>query len=275
MNLFKKIGIALAAAAALSVLGGVLWAKDRYVVPILMYHNVSAVQGPKVLNNVTPEAFAAQMTYIKNNGYKVVGFDEYIKGITQGKSFGRNTVVIHFDDGYDDNYTQAFPVLKQHGFPAMVFLVSDKIGTPGFLTWDQVREMDKAGFAAGAHTRTHAYLPDVPVEQAREEIAGSKAKIESEVGHPIDYFVYPSGGFTLEIIQVVKESGYKAAGTTNRGRDRLNRDLYELNRIRIKTSDRGFSLWAKLSGYYNLFRKPRYSGPEDKVKDYTNEKGSV
>ncbi len=244
------------------VLGAVFWLRDRYVVPILTYHNVSESRQPsgssyQDLNNVTPSSFAYQMKFLKDRGYQVISFDDLVNGIKDGRVFARNTVVIQFDDGYEDNYTNAFPVLKEHGFPAMVFLVSDLIGTKGYLSWDQVKEMDAHHFKAGAHTRRHAYLPDLDPDQVRDQLAGSKRIIEANLGHGIDYLVYPSGGFNEMTKQIAKESGFKAASTTNRGFDRLNRDLFEIKRIRVKDSDRDFALWAKLSGYYNLFRKSK------------------
>ncbi len=245
------------------VLGGVFWLRDRYVVPIITYHNVAesrlaAGASYQELNNVTPKSFAYQMKFLKDKGYKVISFDELVSGIKAARVFPRNTVVIHFDDGYEDNYTNAFPVLKSYGFPAMVFLVSDLIGVKGeYLTWDQVKEMDAHGFKAGAHTRRHAYLPDLNADQIKDQLAGSKRIIEEKLGHPIDYLVYPSGAFNEMTKQIAKESGFKAAATTNRGFDRSNRDLFEIKRIRIKDTDRGFALWAKLSGYYNLFRKSK------------------
>ncbi len=239
----------------------IFFLRDRYVVPILSYHHVasdfhSSKDFPS-LNNVTAKSFAWQMKFIEKHGYHVISFEDYIDGVKKGHGFARNTVVIQFDDGYEDNYTNAFPVLKSYEFPAMVFVISDTIGTPGFLTWAQIKEMDSQGFKIGAHTRRHAYLPEVPLEVAKEEIFGSKKALEAGVGHPIDYFAYPSGGFTEEVAGLVKQAGYKAAVTTNRGRDKFNRRFFEINRIRIKNTENSLTLWAKLSGYYNFFRRPR------------------
>lgn len=88
-----------------------------------------------------------------------------------------------------------------------------------------------------------------------DEIGGCKKVIEEHIGTPIGYFSYPKGGFTEEVKMLVKKAGYKAACTTNRGLDVLNRNVYELKRISVRNRDASFSLWAKLSGYYNLFRR--------------------
>ena len=256
----RSIKIFLSGLTVLAVLGTLIftfWMRDHYVVPVMTYHHVSDVKSGYSLNNVTPRAFAWQMKFLKKHRYHVIDFDTLVDGLKRGHVFARDTVVIQFDDGYEDNYTNAFPVLKKYRFPAMEFLISDKVGTPGFLTWDQVREMDAQDFKAGAHTRHHVYLPDVSPDVARDEIFGSKKVIEDHLGHRIDYFCYPSGGFTEELEGVVEEAGFKAAVTTNRGKDCLNRDLFALRRVHMKNKDNALVLWAKLSGYYNFFRKSK------------------
>jgi len=247
----------------IGTIGFTFWLRDRYVVPILTYHHVGVPSGKWLLNTVGEKSFDYQMRFMKRHGFKVISFDDLVEGTRKGRLFARNAVVLQFDDGYEDNYQYAFPTLKKYGYPAVEFLISDKVGTPGFLTWEQVKEMEMYDILAGAHTRHHVYLPDVSLINAQEEIAGSKKMIEDHLGHRIDYFCYPSGGFTEEIKRLTKEAGFKAAVTTNRGKDRFNIDLYELDRVHMKNSDDRYSgliLWFKLSGYYNLFRKLRDSG---------------
>ena len=261
MRVVRIILLWLISILIIGSIGFTFWLRDRYVVPILTYHHVGIPSGTKWrLNAVSQSSFEYQMDFMKRHGFQVISFDDLVDGIKKGHQFARNTVVIEFDDGYEDNYTYAFPILKKYGFPAMVFLISDKIGTPGFVTWDQVKEMEKSGVQAGAHTRHHVYLPLVDRTRALDEIAGSKKVIEDHLGHRIDYFAYPSGGFTEDIKKMIQASGYKAAVTTNRGKDRYNVDLYELKRVHMNTTDdqySGLPLWFKLSGYYNLFRQFR------------------
>lgn len=264
MRIFRNFTLALAAVLFIGAIGFTFWVRDRYVVPILMYHHVGVPSSSKWrLNAVSEKSFDFQMDFIKRHGFQVITFDDLVKGIKKGQQFARNTVVIQFDDGYEDNYTYAYPILKKYGFPAIIFLISDKIGAPGFLTWEQVKEMEANNIAIGAHTRHHSYLPSVSLPQAQDEIAGSKKVIEEHVGHTIDYFCYPTGGFTQDIKALVHQAGYLAAVTTNRGKDRFNLDLYELKRVHMNTTDDRYSglvLWFKLSGYYNLFRAMKADG---------------
>ena len=258
MRILRNIFWGIAVVLVIAGIGFTFWVRDRYVVPILMYHHVGVPSGKWRLNTVSEKSFEYQMAFMKRHGFQVISFDDLVDGIKKGRAFTRNNVVIQFDDGYEDNYKYAFPILKKYGFPALVFLVSDKIGEPDFLTWEEMKEMEKSNFLAGAHTRNHAYLPKVPLSQAKDEIVGSKKVIEDHLGHNIDYFAYPTGGFNEDIKNIVKDAGYMAAVTTNRGKDRFNVDMYELKRIRMNSTDDRYSgliLWFKLSGYYNLFRE--------------------
>jgi len=263
MRILKNISLALVSILIIGSIGFTFWVRDRYVVPILTYHHVGIPSGKWRLNTVSEKSFEYQMRFMKRHGFEVISFDDLVEGIKKGHQFARNTVVLQFDDGYEDNYKYAFPILKKYEFPAMVFLISDSIGKPDFLTWDEIKEMEKYNFLAGAHTRHHVYLPRADLDKAKDEIEGSKKVIEDRLGHSINYFCYPSGGFTEDVKRIVKEAGYKAAVTTNRGKDRYNVDLYELKRIHMNNTDDEYSgliLWVKLSGYYNLFRKLKDSG---------------
>ncbi|MCX5681132.1 MAG: polysaccharide deacetylase family protein, partial [Candidatus Omnitrophica bacterium] len=136
-------------------------------------------------------------------------------------------------------------------------IASNFIGKSGYLTWPQIKEMDASGFSFGSHTLSHRYLPDLSDEEQKWEISMSKEVIESHLGHPINNFCYRTGGFNDSIKEQVRKAGYRSACTTNRGYNRLNHDVYELKRIRFSNSDKTpLILWVKLSGYYNLFRKP-------------------
>ncbi|MBF0570279.1 MAG: polysaccharide deacetylase family protein [Candidatus Omnitrophica bacterium] len=263
MRVVRNFLLVLVAIIIIGSIGFSLWLRDRYVVPILTYHHVGVPSCKWRLNTVSEKSFDYQMNFIKRHGFQVISFDSLVRGIKEGHQFSRNTVVIQFDDGYEDNYKYAFPILKKYGFPAMIFLISDIINSPGFLTWDEMKEMEKYDILAGAHTRRHPYLPELDLMRAQDEIVGSKKVIEDHLGHSIDYFAYPTGGFTKEVKGLVQKAGYKAAVTTNRGKNKFNMDLYEIKRIHMNNTDDQYSgivLWFKLSGYYNLFRHSRKCG---------------
>jgi len=241
----------------LLAIGGVfgLWLSDRHVVPIMMYHSVN-YETQKNVNTVHPQNFARHLEFLKKNHYQVISLPELVQAIAAHKPLPRKSVVITFDDGYEDNYTHAFPLLKRFGFPATIFLIADEIGKAGYLTLEQIKEMEKAGVTIGAHTRTHAYLPELSVDRQLEEVTGSKKILEKKLGHPVEHFAYPNGGFSEQIKILVREAGFKAACATNRGYDRLNQDRYELKRIRFgDEDDSDIILFTKLSGFYTTFKK--------------------
>jgi peptidoglycan/xylan/chitin deacetylase (PgdA/CDA1 family) len=223
-----------------------------------MYHYVNN-SGSSL--SVTPEAFEKQMKYLRDHNYHVISLDAFVDGKRSGRKFAHNTVVITFDDGQRDNYTNAFPVLKEYDMPATIFLITQSIGQrDSFLTWEQVKEMSADGLIDfGAHTQHNVYLPDADMETITAEVTGSKRDIEQRLGEPAHHFCYPSGGFTPEAKHIVKQAGYLSALTTNRGYDRENDDLYELMRVKVTDSDamEPFHFWGKLSGYYNLFRSAK------------------
>ncbi|MFH1837315.1 MAG: polysaccharide deacetylase family protein [Candidatus Omnitrophota bacterium] len=230
--------------------------RPRHVVPILMYHSVSSDKNDSL--HVSPSNFSKQISFLHNSGYSVISLDELVRGIKSGVSFPGKTVVITFDDGFEDNFLYAFPILTKFDMPATIFIITGYMGNKEeYLNWDQARLMSKNDISIGAHTRNNEYLPSIKdIGDLREEIAGSKADIEKEIGKGDIYFCYPIGGFNETVKEAVKESGYKGACTTNRGANRYNRDVFELKRVKITNSDctKPLHFKAKLSGYYNLFR---------------------
>lgn len=258
MKIFKRVLFGLAVKLVLISCIYTFWLSPRYTAPILMYHRFGYEKSTLF---VTPENFQRQMSYLRQKGYNVISLDELVEGIATKKRFKHNTVAITVDDGYEDNYTYAYPVLKENNLPATIFIIADHIGAvKGFLTWEEVREMLKNRITFGAHTKSDVYVPSLTDDASLwEETAGAKKVIEANINRKIDLFCYPTGGFTERAKETLKKAGYKAACTTNRGLSDLNKDLYELKRVKVTNSDmnRPFSFRAKLSGYYNLFRSKK------------------
>jgi len=263
----KRLSITISFVLLIALIGFYVWIQDHYVVPILMYHSISSsdtrplfvIGSPQKyklrLNSVSPRSFEWQMGYLKKNGFHVISLDDFVQGNRGGQEFPHKTVVITFDDGFVDNYTNAFPILKRYHFPATIFLISDAVGRyPYLLNWDQVKEMSQNDISFGSHTRNHAYVPSLSIDQMKDEIIMSKHVIEEHLGKPIYDFAYPGGGFNEQAKAIIALAGYRSALSTNRGYDRYNIDLYELDRIHINNWDNAFTFTSKLSGFYNLFR---------------------
>lgn len=259
MRILRNIFVSLLVIAVASTAFFHFYIRPRYTVPVLMYHSISEDDSGSMY--VKPENFRRQMDFLEKAGYSVISLNELIEGTKAGRKFSYGTVVITFDDGFEDNYLEAFPLLVKHSFPATVFLITGYVGEKdGYMNWDQVRLMMANGIGFGAHTRNHVYLPSVDdTAKLWEEVSGSKKDIEEATGTTVDHFCYPIGGFNGKIKNAVMKAGYKGACTTNRGYDRYNRDVFEINRVKITNSDatKPFNFRAKLSGYYNLFRSLR------------------
>jgi len=232
---------------------------NYYDIPILMYHNVSPLSDGNS-TNVTPERFKQQMSFIKTNDYEVIAPQDYAQILTDGKEKAtKNLVMLTFDDGYKNNYTYAYPVLKEYGFRAVIFVVVNKIGEEDYLNVDEIKEMQKHGIIIASHTLNEKYVPSLKKVRLNEELCGSKEKLEQMIGKPIEFFAYCSGGYTIQAQKILKDAGYLVAFTTNRGFDKslANDDPYAIRRIKVSNRDYSFKLWAKLSGIYNLFRTIR------------------
>jgi len=192
------------------------WLSPQYTVPILMYHRFGTKESSLF---VDPGNFRKQMAYLKHKEYDIITLDELVEGIKSKKKFEHNTVVITIDDGHQDNFVYAYPILKEYEFPAIIFLISNFIdNNADFMTWEDICIMSGNNISFGGHTRNNTYLPSIKkTETLWNEIEGCKSLIESKVGRPVDYFCYPTGGFSDRVKAVVKEAGYKGACTTNRG----------------------------------------------------------
>ena len=234
-----------------------IYLNQNYATPILMYHSFDKSQ-VDTYAAVDPEVFRKQMEYIRVGGYRVVFLWEYCKLLKEGKTIPQNLVVITFDDGYKDNL-KAMEVLREFGYPVTIFAIAKKIGKEGFLSREDIASFladEKLRVDIGSHTLTHAYLPDQERSMVKREIFQSKKLLEDSFSQEVKTFSYPIGGFTEGALSDVQEAGYLCACATNRGFSRkLNR--FALRRIKVTNRDSNFKLWAKLSGFYNAFRKPK------------------
>lgn len=203
---------------------------------------------------MTPEVFEAQLHFLKRRGYSTLSAEEIFKQIPAAPfSF----VVFTFDDGCENFYTEALPRLLHYGFTATVFVVTDWIGKKGYLSWQQLRELQAAGMTIGSHTCSHPHLPDLQPLQMQREIEVSKQILEQGLQGSISLFCYPFGGFDTRAIDFVRSAGYRLAFTTNRGLSGFPENPFSIRRVRMSNTTHPIRLLAKFSGYYNLFRTPR------------------
>jgi peptidoglycan/xylan/chitin deacetylase (PgdA/CDA1 family) len=142
-------------------------------------------------------------------------------------------VILTFDDGYEDFYTTALPVLTSHDFKAVSYVVSGFIGRGGYMSASQIREADRVDIEIGSHTVDHADLTRQSFDGLRYQVMGSKRALEELLGHPVLSFCYPSGKFSPNVVSVVQEAGYSDATTTKYGFVRAMDGRFLWGRLRV------------------------------------------
>lgn len=215
-------------------------------VPVLNYHRIDdAAYNALALSSAE---FDKQMAYLHQEGYTAITPDQLIDYLEHRKPLPPNPILITFDDGYEDNYQIAYPILRKYHFTATIFLITDFVGNNGrYLNWKQVEEMRKNGFYFESHSLNHILLTEASDENVRSQLAKSKEAIEWRLGQKVDYLAYPKGEYNQRIIALARQAGYRAAFTVNFGRDAEHCELFTLNRIPVFKGDNSFlHFWLRL-----------------------------
>jgi peptidoglycan/xylan/chitin deacetylase (PgdA/CDA1 family) len=211
-------------------------------IPVLMLHALMAERSPISLD---PLIFASQVRWLKEHGYCSIKLADLARAIREKQVLPEKSILLTFDDGFETCYTQAAPILVEHGFTATIFLVSGYCGQkndwPGqpaaiprwpLMTWEQVQALDRMGFEFGAHTHHHTRLDLMKKTALESEIILSKTQIEDQLGHSVDTFCYPYGRYTSQVKEMV-QANFLASCSTRLGLASLASDPYEVERIEI------------------------------------------
>lgn len=205
-------------------------------VPILMYHYIRTIDPEEdalgYSLSVSPELFDEQMAWLHEHDYTPVRMDTLAECLRGQQECPDNMVALTFDDGYEDAATNALPILERYGFPATFYIVTDFVGQPGYLSWDQIRTLHESGMEIGSHSISHPDLTARSTAEARREIVESREILETQLDTPVQSFCYPIGAYNPDIAAMVHEAGYTSSVTTHPG-PRLDA-LYELPRRRIR-----------------------------------------
>lgn len=195
--------------------------------PILMYHHITNSPTHDLLDRsltVTPSVFGHQLDYLKQQGYHTITFNQLFDSLYYNGPLPSKPMILTFDDGYDDAYTFAYPILQKHGDTGIFYIITGKVGWKGQATWDHLREMLANGMQMGSHTITHRDIGDVWLlshQQAQQELQQSRQDMQTQLGVGIQQFCYPAGGpfhhgtpvVQRAIMALLQQDGYIGATT--------------------------------------------------------------
>jgi len=188
-------------------------------IPILMYHSISKTEDKANILGINKDIFKWQMEYLQKHNYRVVSLKTAGDMIMQGKKIPPRSVVLTFDDGHRDFYTEAYPVIKKYKFNVAIFpTVYNTEAGNDYMNWAELNNLKEGGLVdIGSHGLCHQSLTRIPLLQAKEQIIASKAIFEKKLKKPVIFFSYPFGAVNDSIEEVVKEAGYESAvGTAYR-----------------------------------------------------------
>lgn len=219
--------------------------------PVLCYHKIDIPDKDILIRGAftAPKRFARQLIYLKKQGFVFYTASELIEHYLSCGNFPPKSVALTLDDGWKDNYTNAFPILKDLGVKATIFLVPSCIGKTSatvvgkgenaraHLSLENILEMSEHGIEFGSHSVNHKHLHQISPGEVVYEVEESKKQIEDLLQKPCKTFCYPAGFFSETAKEAVKNAGYIAGFSSVYG-DENQLDLFALNRIEILRRDR-------------------------------------
>lgn len=252
-----------------------------------MYHMISAPQTTAETRYACPpKQFEKHLQQLLKSGYIPVNIDQVNKFYTANIPLPDKAVLITLDDGFEDNYHNAFPILRRYNIPAVIYLATGVIAktnlwmnSPTYserkmLSWSQIKEMSSQGIQFGSHTVSHPKLNELDDDIAIEELVQSKKAIDDNLGIECSHFAYPFGQFTGRTRELVLKAGYKTACTTRSGFNNAAKDPLMLHRIEVYGNDSTWKLQQKITFGTNDITIPYllryyYNRYIDKVKIFT------
>lgn len=221
-------------------------ATSRGSVPILMYHQVTPKPDRKFLKYaVKPDRFAQQMRWLALTGHHAISMDALLAHRAGAGTLPTRPVVVTFDDGYQDTYDHAVPVLLEHGFTAIFYLVGQEVGhrsrwleaerglSLALFDWPTARRLEMDGFRCGSHALTHARLATLDGRESDRELMTSRKLLEDNLGREVRDLAYPHGSYDDRVIRQARAAGYRSACSVRIGRSPRLDDVMALHRIPV------------------------------------------
>jgi peptidoglycan/xylan/chitin deacetylase (PgdA/CDA1 family) len=229
---------------------------------ILMYHNISS--DPTDQLAVSRYKFIEQMDWLKHHEYCILTLSQALKDIQTGK-IRRKSIVLSFDDGYSDFLEIVVPVLKNHAFPATLFVLAEEAGNIShwkssglqepLLSWEEIRKISDMGHEIGSHGIYHRDLSILCLKDIEIEVTNSKEIIENKIEKPVNTFSYPFGKHNIMVEEAVKSAGYNCAvrvGSILANGPETN--PFRLQRIKMEQIDTLRDFVKKIKKHSKLFQ---------------------
>ena len=210
-----------------------------FAIPVLMYHRVCELTPQEAHSplmrdlTVSPAAFEQQLRYLAVNDFTILTAEQVSAALHGHTPLPQKAVAITFDDGYRDNFTAAFPLLRKYQAPATIFLVTSVMGTQDHLAWRDILEMKENRIGFESHTVHHYDLAALSPDQLDLELTESKRVIESQIHAPVTHLAYPSGSYNHLVVKETQRTGYAAGWKKGGGPVMPGDDPYLLPRIRV------------------------------------------
>lgn len=207
-------------------------------VPILTYHYIRTVTNKKdtlgIRLSVTPAVFEEQLKTLQNEGYYSITLDDLSAAWAGKFTMPKKPIILTFDDGYDDFYTNAYPLLQKYQFKATAYIVPNFLNKVHYMTSAQIVELSQSPLITiAAHTMNHVDLRTTNKQITEQEILGSKTFLEHLIHKTVNHFAYPFGKYTDNTIKAVKKAGFTTATTMKRGVKHVIQDRLTITREEI------------------------------------------
>jgi peptidoglycan/xylan/chitin deacetylase (PgdA/CDA1 family) len=213
---------------------------DRGIhVPILLWHYISENPNKSDIArdglSTAPAIFEQQLQTLKSNGFTPISFDELAAGFN-GAQLPPKPVILTFDDGYEDFYLNAYPLLTKYQMKGTEFIPTGLIGGGLFMTWGQIEEMSHSPYVTfESHSIHHYYMTKISFAAIVQEAKESKQILESHIGYTVNWFCYPYGAFNNQVVAEVKQAGYIGGITTMQGSWQYQSRFFSIPRYRAGT----------------------------------------
>lgn len=217
-SLGRMIIAALMVASSMPILPALAQAEEGVShASVIMYHRFGEGRYPST--NTTIEQLEQHIAYLQDGGFTVMSLPEIIYRFQSGRTVPDKTVAITIDDAYLSVFEAGWPRFEEAGFPITLFVATGPIDRQlrGYMSWDQIRELQAKGVSIGSQTETHPHMHRISIEQVKRELSASNDRFIAELGLRPELFAYPYGEYNLEVIEAVKDAGFIAAFGQNSG----------------------------------------------------------